>query len=109
MLKTKWHADGTIKPLMARLVVCGFMQCPEIDYFGTSAPTAPPAVICTTTVLSAALDLHLRSIDISNVFLNGNIDVDIYMCQPDGFALSSCNIVCKLHKGIYGTKQGARP
>jgi len=69
-------------------------------------PTAPPPVIRTTTALSAAFDLHLHSIDISNAFLNGDIDVDIYMRQPDGFVLGGRNMVCKLNKGIYGTKQG---
>jgi len=70
-------------------------------------PTAPPPAIRTTTVLTAALDLDLHSIDISNAFLNGDIDADIYMRQPEGFVLGGRNMVCKLNKGIYGTKQGA--
>ena len=107
MLETKRHADGTIEWLKARHVVHGFTQCPGIDYFKTHMPTAPLPVICTTTVLSAALNLHLHSIDIRNMFLNGNINVEIYMCQPDGSVLGGCNMVCKLRKGIYGTKQGA--
>ena len=52
--------------------------------------------------------MHLHSIDISNAFLNGDIDADIYMRQPEGFALGGRNKVCKLRKGIYGTRQGAR-
>jgi len=106
LLKTKRHTDGTIERLKARLVACGFTQRPGIDYFETYAPTAPPPAIRTTTALAAALDLHLHLIDISNVFLNGDIDADIYMRQPDGFVLGGRNIVCKLNKGIYGTKQG---
>jgi len=108
VLKTKRHADGTIEQLKARLVACGFTQHPGIDYFKTYVPTAPPPAIRTTTALAAALDLHLHSIDISNVFLNGDIDPDIYKHQPDGFVLGSHNIVCKVRKGIYSTKQGAR-
>ena len=30
------------------------------------------------------------------------------MRQPDGFVLGHRNMVCKLRKGIYGTKQGVR-
>jgi len=40
------------------------------------------------------------------VFLNSDIDADIYMCQPDGFVLGGRNMVCKLCKGIYDMKQG---
>jgi len=108
VLKTKWHTDGTVERLKARLVTHGFTQRPGVDYFKTYAPTAPPLAVCTTFALAAALGLPVQSIDISNVFLNGDIDVDIYMHQPEGFALGGCNMVCKLRKGIYGTEQGAR-
>ena len=92
----------------ARLVARGLTQRPGVDYFKTYAPTAPPPAVHTTFPLAAALGLPLRSIDISNAFLNGDIDADIYMRQPEGFALGGRNKVCKLQKGIYGTKQGAR-
>jgi len=108
VLKPKRRADGTIERLKAKFVARGFTQSPGIDYCETYAPTAPPPVICTTTALAAAHDLHLHSIDISNTFLNSDIDADIDMRQPDGFVLGGRNIVCKLNKGIYGTKQGAR-
>ena len=58
--------------------------------------------------LAAALNLHLRSIDVSNAFLNGDIDADVYMEQPEGFVIGGRHIVCKLRKGLYGTRQGAR-
>jgi len=108
VLKTKQCADGTIERLKARLVACRFTQRSGIDCFETYAPTAPLPAIRTTTALAAALDLHLHSINISNMFLNGDINVDIYMRQPEGFVLGGRNMVCKLNKGIYGTKQGAR-
>ena len=104
--KIKRRADGTIKRLKARLVARGFTQRPGIDYFETYVPTEPLPVIRTTTALAAAHDLHLHSIDISNTFLNGDIDADIYMRQPDSFVLGGRNMVCKLRKGIYGMKQG---
>ena len=71
-------------------------------------PTAKMAVIHTVLALSAALGLHLRSIDISNAFLDGDIDADVYMRQPEGFAVGGRHRVLKLQKALYGTKQGAR-
>ena len=45
--------------------------------------------------------------DVKTAFLNGDIDTDIYMKQPEGFVRDSTK-VCKLRKGIYGLKQAAR-
>ena len=108
VLKIKRNADGTIERFKARLVAKGFTQRPGIDYFETFAPTAKMAAIRTVLALSAALGLYLRSIDISNAFLNGDIDADVYMRQPEGFAVGGRHRVLKLQKALYGTKQGAR-
>ena len=34
--------------------------------------------------MAAIHDLHLRSIDISHAYLNGEMDCDVYMEQPEG-------------------------
>ena len=47
--------------------------------------------------------------DVKTAFLNGSLDCDIYMSQPEGFIdASKPNHVCKLKKSIYGLKQSAR-
>ena len=57
--------------------------------------------------MAAIEDLHLRSIDISHAYLNGEMDCDVYMEQPEGFAVGDPReMVCLLKKSIYGTKQG---
>ena len=57
--------------------------------------------------LAAIHDLHLRSIDISHAYLNGEMDCDVYMEQPKGFAVGDPRqMVCLLKKSIYGMKQG---
>ena len=44
-----------------------------------------------------------------SAFLNGNLEEDIYMQQPEGFVASrKDNLVCKLQKSIYGLKQASR-
>ena len=62
--------------------------------------------ICAVLALAAVLDLKLCSFDISNAFLNGDIDTEDYMEQPEGFEIGSRDKVCKLRKAINGTKQG---
>jgi len=39
----------------------------------------------TVLALAAIEDWHLGSIDISHVYLNGEMDVPVYMEQPEGF------------------------
>ena len=43
--------------------------------------------------------------DVNTAFLNGNLEEDIYMQQPEGFvAGKKGNLVYKLYKSIYGLK-----
>ena len=47
--------------------------------------------------------------DFKIVFLNGNLEEDIYMQQPEGFVTGKKgNLVCKLQKSIYELKQASR-
>jgi hypothetical protein len=47
--------------------------------------------------------------DVKTAFLQGNLEEEIYMRQPDGYVNEELpNHVCKLKKSIYGLKQSAR-
>ena len=47
--------------------------------------------------------------DVKTVFLNGSLDCEIYMSQPEAFVdPDRPNYVCKLKKSDYGLKQSAR-
>ena len=42
-------------------------------------------------------------------FLNGKLEEDIYMCQPEGFVVEGKEeLVCHLHRSLYGLKQSPR-
>jgi hypothetical protein len=47
--------------------------------------------------------------DVKSTFLNGNLEEEVYIEQPEGFLLSEDGYyVCKLKKSIYGLKQAPR-
>ena len=59
--------------------------------------------------LVAYFDLELHQMDVKTSFLNGNLDEEIYMQQPEGFQEEENEqLVCKLRRSIYGLKQASR-
>ena len=45
---------------------------------------------------------------VKTTFLNGNLEEEIYMMQPEGFiAKNQEYMVCKLKRSIYGLKQAS--
>ncbi|KAG8955677.1 hypothetical protein FRC04_007668 [Tulasnella sp. 424] len=109
----KRKSDGTIERYKGRLVAKGFAQAPGVDFDQVFAPTARLAALRTILAQAALAGEHIASLDISNAYLNGDLEkeYEVYMKQPEGFTESGPNgeeWVCKLKKGLYGLKQAGR-
>ena len=85
VFKIKRHADGSIDRYKARLVAKGFSQKEGLDYKETFAPVAKFSSIRTLLALAAHQDYEVHQMDVKTAFLNGDLDVEIYMRQPEGF------------------------
>jgi hypothetical protein len=46
--------------------------------------------------------------DVKTTFLNGEIEEEVYIKQPDGFMIHEDSHVCRLKKAMYGLKQAPR-
>ena len=84
-LQGERDANGEISRYKARLVAQGFSQQEGVDYEDTFAPVAKYSSIRTVLAISNELNLEVHQMDVKTAFLNGDIDTDIYMKQPEGF------------------------
>jgi hypothetical protein len=73
----KRNPDGTVASYKGRLVAQGNHQRPGFDYSETFVPTFRQLSMRLIMALAAEGDLHMRSVDITSAFTNGNLDEDI--------------------------------
>ena len=100
---------GFTQKAKARLVARGFQQVHGVDYNETYAPVVKLTSIRVLLAIVAHMDLELHQMDVVTAFLNGDIEEDIYMEQPEGCRdPSKPDYVCKLRKALYGLKQAPR-
>jgi hypothetical protein len=83
--KIKHATDESIENHKARFVACGFSQKEGIDYEETFAPVARYTSIRTIIALAAKMKWKLHQMDVKTTFLNGVIEEEVYIEQPQGF------------------------
>ena len=107
--KTKRDSKGKVEKFKARLVAKGFTQREGVDYEATFSPVSSKDSFRVIMALVAHFDMELHHIDVKTAFLNGDLNEEVYMMQPEGFvANDSGKLVCRLKKSIYGLKQASR-
>ncbi|GJS11004.1 retrotransposon protein, putative, ty1-copia subclass [Tanacetum coccineum] len=102
-------ADGTIDKYKARLVIKRYRQREGLDYFDTYSPVTRITSIRMVLAIAALRNLKVHQMDVKMAFLNGDLEEEIYMNQPEGFiALGQEIKVFRLVKSLYGLKQAPK-
>ena len=97
--KLKTDGQGNIERYKARLVAVGSSQVKGLDFTKTFAPVVRWETVRTLFTIALQANRKIHHLDVATAFLNGKIDAEIYMRQPQGFAEG--NKVCKMIKSIY--------
>nr|GEU98070.1 hypothetical protein [Tanacetum cinerariifolium] len=83
--KKKTDMDGVVHTYKARLVANGYAQLYGVDYEETFLLVADIRAIRILISIVAFYNYEICQMDVKTAFLNGYLDEDIYMVQPEGF------------------------
>jgi len=107
VIKNQWvfdvKSDGCKK---ARLVVKGFSQVEGLDFDQVFSPVMRFETVRLMLVLAALENWYITGLDVRSTYLYGKLDKEIYMEQPEGFAVpgQERKVLC-LWCALYGLKQ----
>ncbi|KAE9262091.1 hypothetical protein PR003_g33669, partial [Phytophthora rubi] len=113
VLTSKWvfvrkrNAQGQVERHRARITIKGCQQKYGLNFWETYAPVVCMEGVRLVLLLALHYGLDCRHVDFVMAFLNGPIDVEIYMKQPEFFDDGSGR-VCRLLRILYGLKQAPR-
>jgi len=109
VLKIKRKQDGSIDKFKVRLVVLGNMQRDGVDYKETFAPVLKYQSLRVLLSIANEEKMHVHQMDVKTAFLNGDLEEEVYVEQPEGMIKTGEeHKVWKLKKALYGLKQAPR-
>ena len=102
VFKNKLNAEGKVEKYKARLVAKGYSQVEGIDFGEIFSLVAKLTSIRFLLSVATAFDFEVEQMDVKTTFLHGDLDEEIFMKQPEGYAVKgNKELVCKLKKSLY--------
>ncbi|CAI7866532.1 unnamed protein product [Closterium sp. NIES-53] len=81
----KSDADGKIERYKSRLVAKGYQQKEKVDYKELFAPVVKPTTLQTLLAGAIIKGWVVKQMDVTTASLNGVLEEEIFMAQPEGF------------------------
>lgn len=89
----------------ARLVAKGYNQLYGVDFHDTFSPVAKITIVRCLLSIAAMSHWSLYQMDVTNVFLQGDLDEEIYMILPQGLRSQGENYEGLRSKGRQQTRR----
>ncbi|GJZ70909.1 retrovirus-related pol polyprotein from transposon TNT 1-94, partial [Tanacetum coccineum] len=100
---------GDVLKNKARLVAKGYHQEEGIDFDESFAPVAQIEAIRIFIANAATKNMIIYQMDVKTAFLNGDLQEEVFVSQPEGFEdQDNPTHVYRLKKALYGLKQAPR-
>ncbi|GJV96154.1 putative ribonuclease H-like domain-containing protein [Tanacetum coccineum] len=104
--KVKLDEYGDVLKNKARLVAKGYRQEEGIDFEESFAPVARIEAIRIFIANAATKNMIIYQMDVKTAFLNGDLQEEVFVSQPEGFEdQENPTHVYRLKKALYGLKQ----
>jgi hypothetical protein len=107
-LQSQQDAQGNVEQYKSRLVAKGFLQKQGVDFEEVYAPVSKHTTLRALLAIITQQDLELHQLDVKTAFLNGELEEEIYMQQPQGYEQGGPNTVCRLLRALCGLRQAPR-
>ncbi|GKD04524.1 putative ribonuclease H-like domain-containing protein, partial [Tanacetum coccineum] len=109
IFRNKKDKRGVVIRNKARLVAQGLTQEEGIDYDEVFAPVAKIEAIRLFLAYASFIGFMVYQMDVKSAFLYGQIEEEVYVCQPPGFEDPNYpEKVYKVVKALYGLHQAPR-
>ncbi|PKI61032.1 hypothetical protein CRG98_018594 [Punica granatum] len=86
VFKTKRDASSKVERYKAKLVAKGFIQKEDIDCHEIFSPVSKNDSLRIIMALVTHMDLELHQMDVKTVFLNRDLDEEVYMKKHEGIS-----------------------
>lgn len=94
--------EGVVTRNKARLLATGYSQEEGIDFYETLTPVTRIEAIIIFLAYVAHANFKVYQMDVKSVFLNGELEKEVYVQQPPGFKDKDFPyFVYKLFKAIW--------